>query len=145
MPNKVGDILTSSIQRGGWIDVIVTIDRGGGAGNEDESLRPALDGTFREKQVYDEGLSGQIDVKYYTRELRIDYVQTDSETLADLYASALDSQFHEAGVPLELTFRNGTTKTLTMYATRELHNDGPSGHTGVIMSFKSYSLTPLMR
>lgn len=145
MPNAVGDNVLSAIQRGGWSDVQVTFDRGAGAGDETETLKPALGGKFRETPVYDEGIDGKIDLKYYRRQLELDYVQTDEDTLADLFDADLDSQFHEAGVTVTLTWRNGTTTTTTMYLVRSLHNEGPQGHVGVDITMTNVGLTPLMR
>jgi hypothetical protein len=143
MSNQVGDNLLHSIQWGGWQNVEIQVDRSGTPTYE--TLLPALDGRFRETPVFDRGLDGRVDVKYYERTLVMEYVQTDAETLADLYGSEWDASLHADGAPLKIKFRSGAQKSLTMYGTRELINHGPSGHVSVVMEFKSTSLTPLFR
>ncbi len=143
MAKQVGDNSLASIQWGGWSNVEVAIVRGETPATE--TLLPSMDGHFREEPVYDQGLDGRIDIKYYKQSLILDYLQTDGETLADLYAEQLDALFHDTGVPVTLTWRNGESISLTMFLIRTLHNEGPSGHVGVIMAFSSASLTPMAR
>ncbi len=143
MPNLVGDNLLGSIQWGGWSDVTVQWPRG--ETEEATTLLPSIDGKFRETPKYHQGLDGRIDLKYYERELVLDFIQTDGETLADLYAEAMDALFHETGLEMTLTWRNGAAVQTTMYTVRELHNEGPGGHVGVLLNFRNTALTPLMR
>lgn len=143
MAKQVGDNSTASIQWGGWTNVEVAIVRGETPSTE--TLLPSMDGRLKEEPVYEQGLDGRIDIRYYRQSLALDFVQTDGETLADLYAEQLDALFHESGVPVTLTWRNGYVSSLTMFIIRSLHNEGPGGHVGVILQFSSTSLIPMMR
>jgi hypothetical protein len=143
MAKQLGDRLLTSITRGGFQDVKVTIDRGAGAAVE--SLWPSVMGSFRETPQFDQGLDGKVDIKWWLQELEIGLVQCDEETLEDLYAAALEAQWYTTGVSVALTFINGMARTLTMRMVPEVRNDGYGAVLQVGMRFRAASLTPMFR
>jgi hypothetical protein len=114
MAKQVGDNLHTSITRSGFANIQITITRATPPGAEQETLKPAKGGVFIENKVYKEGLDGSIQVQYHQFDIDIEFLQCDSETLADLMATALDAQFEITGVSTVLTFMNGMTKTITL-------------------------------
>ena len=141
MAKMLGDRLLTSIVRGGYKDVKVTINRGAGA--VAESLWPSTGGQFYEEAVYDQGLDGSIDIKYWKYELLLEMVQCDAETLADLYSTVLATQWRMTGVSVEMEFMNGSKKSVTMRMVPRLHNDGYQSYLAVTMKFNGTGLTAL--
>jgi hypothetical protein len=79
---------------------------------------PASNNEFIEEPVVDEGLDGRKDIRYYKQSLKLQYLQSDLDTLGDLYSSAFDSYFNTTGTSTEITFLNGESITLTMFFKR---------------------------
>lgn len=107
MAKKLGDNLTTSIERAGWSAIEAQIERGGV--QYWTKLQPAGDGAFREEPVHDRGLDGSIDVHYYRQVLRLHFYQTDLETLHDVFTPEILSQLQTTGVPVRLWRLDGVT------------------------------------
>ena len=143
MAKQFGDNLRSSIKRAGISAMTVTIDRGSGAVAED--FFPFVLNEIVEEMVYSEGKDGKIDVHYYEQRIDTDYVQTDEETMNDLFAAVLDSQFHTTGLPVAVTLFDGTAISLTMFCIRTPRGEGPKSAFRVNMKFKSTTDAPMLR
>ncbi len=143
MAKKVGDMLTSEIRRAGLVNVVVTIDRG--AGPVAVSLIPSADGSFIEKPIGKKGLNGAFHISYYEQTLLLEYMQTDGETLADLFSSALASQWAIAGVSTAITFMSGKVVTLTMRFEMTPHGEGYDSAFAVTLAGTSKTSTPCFR
>jgi len=142
MAKKIGDKLTTEIRRAGLTDVKVQIDRGSGAVLA--SLIPSSDGTFVEEEVSRVGLNNVRHVLYYQQTITLQFLQTDSETLADLYSTALASQW-ATGVSTQITFLNGKTITITMTWSKKFHGEGYDSPLAVELIGTSRTIAPVMR
>jgi hypothetical protein len=107
MAKKLGDNLTTSIDRAGWSKVEALIDRSGTP--TWTTLQPASSGAFREEPVHDRGLDGTIDVHFYRQKLTLHYLQTDLETMQDIFAPVILAQLQTTGVPVRLWRLDGVT------------------------------------
>lgn len=144
MPNKVGDKLKSAIKRGGLKDVEITVTRATG-GAVTLSLTPAMNSDFYEEQIVSEGLNGKINVLYYKQTLKLQYLQSDKDTLADLFQTSFDEYFHTSGTSTKITFLNSEYITLTMYFKRQVRAPGYAAVMLVDITATSTSLTPAFR
>ena len=145
MSNKVGDNLRACIKRGSLLGIDITITRATG-GAVVVSLMPASGGVWKDDMIYKKGLDGKIDVQWYEFIIKFEYLQTDKATLADLFASALDSQFHITGVTTTLTLHNSETLTLNnVRFTRIPHAEGFNSVMAVSMDGFLMHLTPVFR
>lgn len=138
MAKMIGDRLTSSIYRGGFTNVEWQITRSGTP--TWESIWPvAPKEGFTEDEVSKRGLDGTVHVLYYKQSLSLLFLQTDSETLQDLYA--LSTILHSTGISTKITLCSGKVLTLTMRFSRRYISQGYSQFAQVELVGESVSAT----
>lgn len=142
MPNAVGDNLTSQIRRAA-VSVQVQLDKGAGAAYY--TLKPSADGTIVETPVGKRALDGAFHISYYQQEIYLEYVQTDEDTMADMFSSQLESQWHITGTPSIVTLEGGQQLTLTFRWELKPHGEGYESVFAVRMSGLSTTSVPMLR
>lgn len=142
MSKQIGDKLIGSVRRALFEDIEWQIDRGTPTW---ESLWPSktMSGLV-ETEIGHTGLDGRFFVQYYEQSLQIGFLQTDDETLADLYSTALTTLLHTTGVPTRITLAGGQTIELTMYFRRTLRAAGYNTTLVVELEGRSSSLSPML-
>lgn len=141
MAKLIGDNLTSEIHRGGCTNIEWQIDRSGTPTYE--TLMPAgADGGFVEEEVAKEGLNGKRHVLYYQQTLSIRYYQTDPETMADMWGSALTTAIGTTGISTKISLQTGDTLTIVMYFSRRFVAEGYHSAAYVELIGKSTSSSP---
>ena len=130
MSNMIGDNLQSEIHRGGCSNIEWQITRSGTPTYE-TLLPSSVNGGFVEEEIGPVGLDGKVDIQYYKQTLAIRFLQTDNDTMSDLYATALTAILHTTGISTKITLNTGKVITVTMRFRRTFRAEGYSSVAGV--------------
>ena len=142
---KVGDEIKAAIGRAGWSDVEVLLTRDATAAWT--SLLPATGGQFSETPTFDQGLDGTLDIHYYTQSLELQYLQSDVETLEDLFTDAIYAQFTVTGLQVRLWRLDGI-QTITIPVMRfvvSVVGDGYASPLAIVLKGTSRTLLSIFR
>ena len=141
---QVGDNLHDSIQRAGFANVQIEVTRSTTPPSTSYvTLMPSTNGSFTEEDVVDEDLDGAYDAKYWIQTLVMEFLQTDADTLADLYSTGFIPQFYRNGINVKMTRMNGDEVVLPMKCRMRLHGEGFGSALAVTLTFKSRTLVPI--